>query len=331
MAMGPIEHVVVTGLMGAGKTTVGRELAETARLGVARFRRRHRGIDRRDRPRAARSRGRRRDASPRGGPAPRRAGVARTERHQRRGERDRGPRRAGRDGDAGRRRRLAPRPAGGPGRTVRLGRRASARLRRPIRERSWPSRPPVASRCSARSAHTSSTSTTLTPDEVVARALRTARLASARDRPDDAHPRRRHRDRRQPRAPVRRRVAGRRRGGRDLRVGQHRCAPGRHQHASRSSSWPAGPTSRSRWAARSPLVRALETTPETHGPQGLGHAELPPPTRADVDASRGRPHPRRGAPTAGRDHARHARPADQPRDRRPARAGPAPACSRATR
>ena len=27
-----------------------------------------------------------------------------------------------------------------------------------------------------------------------------------------------------------------------------------------------------------PLVRALETTPETHGPQGLGHAELPPPT-----------------------------------------------------
>jgi purine nucleosidase len=28
-----------------------------------------------------------------------------------------------------------------------------------------------------------------------------------------------------------------------------------------------------------PLVRELETTPETHGPQGLGHAELPPPTR----------------------------------------------------
>ncbi len=27
-----------------------------------------------------------------------------------------------------------------------------------------------------------------------------------------------------------------------------------------------------------PLVRPLETTPETHGPQGLGHAELPPPT-----------------------------------------------------
>ena len=24
-----------------------------------------------------------------------------------------------------------------------------------------------------------------------------------------------------------------------------------------------------------PLVRALETAPETHGPQGLGHAELP--------------------------------------------------------
>ena len=28
-----------------------------------------------------------------------------------------------------------------------------------------------------------------------------------------------------------------------------------------------------------PLVRQLETTPETHGPQGLGHAELPPPSK----------------------------------------------------
>src|SRR3954464_481154 len=28
-----------------------------------------------------------------------------------------------------------------------------------------------------------------------------------------------------------------------------------------------------------PLVRPLETTPETHGPRGLGHAELPKPTR----------------------------------------------------
>ena len=28
-----------------------------------------------------------------------------------------------------------------------------------------------------------------------------------------------------------------------------------------------------------PLVKPLETTPETHGPQGLGHAELPPPSR----------------------------------------------------
>src|SRR3954467_15164864 len=27
-----------------------------------------------------------------------------------------------------------------------------------------------------------------------------------------------------------------------------------------------------------PLARRLETTEETHGPQGLGHAELPPPT-----------------------------------------------------
>jgi purine nucleosidase len=28
-----------------------------------------------------------------------------------------------------------------------------------------------------------------------------------------------------------------------------------------------------------PLVRQLETTPETHGPHGIGYAELPPPTR----------------------------------------------------
>ena len=47
-----------------------------------------------------------------------------------------------------------------------------------------------------------------------------------------------------------------------------------------------------------PLVKAIETTPETHGPQGLGHAELPPPSRplserhgVDVilDAARSRP------------------------------------------
>jgi purine nucleosidase len=47
-----------------------------------------------------------------------------------------------------------------------------------------------------------------------------------------------------------------------------------------------------------PLVRPIETTPETHGPQGLGHAELPPPSRplserngvdVIVDAARRRP------------------------------------------
>ena len=32
-----------------------------------------------------------------------------------------------------------------------------------------------------------------------------------------------------------------------------------------------------------PLQRALETAPETHGPQGLGHAELPPPRAALSD------------------------------------------------
>src|SRR3954469_9261557 len=33
-----------------------------------------------------------------------------------------------------------------------------------------------------------------------------------------------------------------------------------------------------------PLVRPVETTPETHGPQGLGHAELPPPTKPLSDS-----------------------------------------------
>src|SRR5689334_9487165 len=32
-----------------------------------------------------------------------------------------------------------------------------------------------------------------------------------------------------------------------------------------------------------PLVRPVETTPETHGPQGLGYAELPPPSRTLSD------------------------------------------------
>jgi purine nucleosidase len=47
-----------------------------------------------------------------------------------------------------------------------------------------------------------------------------------------------------------------------------------------------------------PLVRPVETTPETHGPQGLGYAELPPPSKAlsdrhavdlIIDEARGRP------------------------------------------
>jgi purine nucleosidase len=32
-----------------------------------------------------------------------------------------------------------------------------------------------------------------------------------------------------------------------------------------------------------PLIRPIEITPETHGPQGIGHAELPPPSRAISD------------------------------------------------
>ena len=47
-----------------------------------------------------------------------------------------------------------------------------------------------------------------------------------------------------------------------------------------------------------PLVRPLETTPETHGPQGLGYAELPPPSRPLSDRHAVDLHRRRG-PRAG--------------------------------
>ena len=64
-----------------------------------------------------------------------------------------------------------------------------------------------------------------------------------------------------------------------------------------------------------PLLRPLEVTPETHGPHGIGYAELPEPTRPRserfapqliVDEARRRP---------GRAHARDAGAADEPRDR----------------
>ena len=65
-----------------------------------------------------------------------------------------------------------------------------------------------------------------------------------------AHPRRRHRHRRQPRPALRRRVARRRARGGHLRVGQHRRAPGRDQHAGRARARRPRPTSRSRSGAR---------------------------------------------------------------------------------
>ena len=85
----------------------------------------------------------------------------------------------------------------------------------------------------------------------------------------------------------------------------------------------------SRWprAVPDPLLRALEITPETHGPRGLGYAELP---EASARLSRavraGRD--RRGGPAPSRRaHAGHARAAHQPGHRRAhrARAPPAPA------
>ena len=55
-----------------------------------------------------------------------------------------------------------------------------------------------------------------------------------------------------------------------------------------------------------PLVRPVETTPETHGPQGLGYAELPPATRPLSDRHAVDVWLEHVRAQARRDHARHA-------------------------
>src|ERR1044071_7511292 len=64
-----------------------------------------------------------------------------------------------------------------------------------------------------------------------------------------------------------------------------------------------------------PLVRRVETTPETHGPQGLGYAELPPATRPLRDRHAGDgedPLRRRLAGSADRARARRHREGEDP-------------------
>ena len=72
-----------------------------------------------------------------------------------------------------------------------------------------------------------------------------------------------------------------------------------------------------------PLLRALEITPETHGPRGLGYAELPDPPDTGVRAVRSRRDRRGGAQPTGRADAGDAGAADQPRDRAARGAGAA--------
>ena len=62
--------------------------------------------------------------------------------------------------------------------------------------------------------------------------------------------------------------------GGDVRVRQRRGPAGRDEHPRRAR---AGRSHRHRGGVgrEVPLERPLETTPETHGPAGIGYAELP--------------------------------------------------------
>ena len=233
----------------------------------------------------------------------------------------------------GRRRRLAARGAGDPRRRVSTRRTSIDRPTAPTPRSSSPPRRRCASRSPAAIGAHMVDVDDLTEDRGHRARDRCARLASGDDRRPRtaAHPRRRHRHRRQPRAPLRRRLARRRDRRRDLRVGQRRRRARSRSTRGRSSSSPGGRTSRSRSGARSRSSGRSRRRPETHGPQGLGHAELPPPPPAAVRPPRRRPHPRGGAAAARRDHARHARAADQPRHRASCASRRCRGCSRATR
>ena len=76
-----------------------------------------------------------------------------------------------------------------------------------------------------------------------------------------------------------------------------------------------------------PLLRALEITPETHGPHGIGYAVLPEPSNPRSARFAPQLDRRRGAAAPGRADARHPRAAHEPRDRGPARARPAAAAA----
>ena len=69
-----------------------------------------------------------------------------------------------------------------------------------------------------------------------------------------------------------------------------------------------------------PLARPLVTTPETHGPRGIGYAELPPATMPLSRTVQPGPDHRGGAAAAGRTDARRAGAAHQRGPRRPPRA-----------
>ena len=124
---------------------------------------------------------------------------------------------------------------------------------------------------------------------------RSASIAGMTDR-TAAHPRRRHRDRRQPGPALRRRLAGRRARRRHLRLGQRRRPPGRDQHPGHPR---ARRTDRRRGRARPRGRRSSARSRRRRRPTGRRASATPSCRRRSRPLSRAarrRPDRRRGPP-----------------------------------
>ena len=71
-------------------------------------------------------------------------------------------------------------------------------------------------------------------------------------------------------------------------AGERGCAPGGAKHLGHAGAVRAHRGGGAPSGAEGPLAVPLVTTPETHGPQGIGYADLPPPIRDGLGAARRR-------------------------------------------